>query len=102
MGPTAQIHPPDHLRLTARPTASTLTTLLLREDEFFAAVHGLTVKIKKNNKEIIKEITEEEAIDITNFFNNQVRGKPAYNRLSSLVRSYNEHDDGEPYKGVGY
>jgi len=69
-------------------------------DNFFAAVHGLTVKMKKNNKKIIKKITEEEAIDITNFFFNQVMGKPAYNRLSSLVRSYNEHDDGEPDKGL--
>ncbi len=27
-------------------------------------------------------------------------GKPAYNRLSLLVRSYNEYDDGEPDKGL--
>lgn len=69
-------------------------------DKFFAAIHGLTVEMKKNNKNIIKEITEEEAVDITNFFFNQIMGKPAYNRLSSLVRSYNEHDDGEPDKGI--
>ena len=39
-------------------------------DKFFAAVHSLTVKIKKNNKKIIKEIMEEEAINIINFFFN--------------------------------
>jgi hypothetical protein len=69
-------------------------------DKFFAAVHCLTVKIKKNNKNIIKEITEEEAVDITNFFFGQIMGRPALSRLSSLVQSYNKHSDGEPDKGV--
>ena len=45
-----------------------INNITAARDEFFAIVYGLIVKIKKNNKNIIKEITEEEAVDITNFF----------------------------------
>lgn len=90
-----------HQITNSKTDSEHVNNITAARDEFFAAAHGLTVKIKKNNKEIVKEITEEEAIDITDFFN-QVVGKPAYNHLSSLVRSYNEHDDGEPDKGVRY
>jgi len=54
-------------------------------DKFFTAVYGLIVKIRKNNKNIIKEITEEEAVNITNFFFSQIMGRPALSRLSSLI-----------------
>jgi len=69
-------------------------------DKFFAVVYGLIVKIKKNNKNIIKEITEEEAVNITNFFFSQIMGRPALSRLSSLMQLYNKHSDGKPDKGV--
>ncbi|XTI96196.1 hypothetical protein V2W45_1253896, partial [Cenococcum geophilum] len=69
-------------------------------DKFFTAVHGLTVKIRKNNKNIIKEIMEEEAVNITNFFFSQIMGRPALSRLSSLMQLYNKHSNGKPDKGI--
>jgi hypothetical protein len=69
-------------------------------DEFFAEVHLLKFDALTNNKKTVMKVTEDDAIKITNFFFGQIMGKPALNRLSSLVQSYNKHDDGEPDKGV--
>ena len=69
-------------------------------DKFFVAVYGLTVKIRKNNKNIIKEITEEEAVNIINFFFSQIIGRPALSYLSLLMQLYNKYSNGKPDKGI--
>ncbi len=69
-------------------------------DEFFATVRFLKFDAFTNNKKTVMKVTEDDAIKITNFFFSQIMGKPALNRLSSLVQSYNKHNDAEPDKGV--
>ena len=69
-------------------------------DEFFAEVRLLKFDALTNNKKTVMKVTEDDAIKITNFFFGQIMGKPALSRLSSLVQSYNKHDDREPDKGV--
>ena len=56
--------------------------------------------MKKNNKNIIKEITEEEAVNIINFFFSQIIGRLALSCLSLLIQLYNKYSNGKPDKGV--
>ena len=43
---------------------------------------------------------EEEAVNIINFFFNQIMGKLVYNCLSLLVWLYNKHNNGKLNKGL--
>ena len=85
------------LDISNNQNVNNITTI---RDKFFIVVYGLIVKIKKNNKNIIKEITEEEAVNITNFFFSQIIGRPALSYLSLLIQLYNKYSNGKPDKGV--
>ena len=77
-----------------------INNITTTRNNFFAVVYSLIVKIKKNNKNIIKEITEEEAVNITNFFFSQIMGRPALNYLFLLIQLYNKYSNSELDKGV--
>lgn len=85
------------LDISNNQNVNNITTI---RDEFFAIVYGLTVKIKKNNKNIIKEIIEEEAVNITNFFFSQIIGRLVLSHLSLLIQLYNKYSNGKLDKGV--
>ena len=70
------------------------------QNEFFATVCLLKFNTFTNNKKTVMKVTEEDAIKITNFFFSQIIGKPALHHLSSLVQSYNKHDNTKPDKRV--
>ena len=56
--------------------------------------------MKKNIKNIIKEVAKKKAINIINFFFNQIIGKPVYNHLSLLIQLYNKYNNNKLDKGL--
>ncbi|XTI96195.1 hypothetical protein V2W45_1337274 [Cenococcum geophilum] len=65
-------------------------------DDFFTAIREVYFTVIRDNKAESIDISDEKAVNITNFFFYHTMGKPALQRLSSLVSSYNKKDaDGD-------
>ncbi|XTI89226.1 hypothetical protein V2W45_1331579 [Cenococcum geophilum] len=65
-------------------------------DDFFAAIREVYFTIIRDNKAELIDISDEKAVNITNFFFYHTMGKPALQRLSSLVSLCNKKDaDGD-------
>ena len=65
-------------------------------DDFFAAIREVHFTVVRDNKAESIDISDEKAVNITNFFFHHTMGKPALQRLSSLVSSCNKKDaDGD-------
>jgi hypothetical protein len=89
-------------RKKAKTSSSALTPLVLDltpaiahqhleqvRDTFRSELSLAVATVKKNNRIVQDSFTAQEAADITNFFFDEVMGKPALSRLTALVKFYN-------------
>ena len=91
--PPAVTSPPSlkplRLDLTADVTAD---ELMGYREEFLLELRQLVYTIRKDNKLVQEKFSEDECIDITNFFFSEVMGPSSLSRLSHLIQYYMQVD----------
>jgi hypothetical protein len=80
---------PLRLDLTADVTAD---ELMGYREEFLLELRQLVYTIRKNNKPVQEKFSEDECIDIANFFFSEVMGPSSLSRLSHLIQCYMQAD----------
>jgi hypothetical protein len=70
-------------------------TLVSRRDSFRRRVLDLQMSVTRDRIPETKKFSELEAIQITNFFFNEVMGIGAYNRAAAIVNFYSAHKESE-------
>jgi len=76
--------------MTSDVNAAALSEMMKR---FFQELRRLSMEVRTNNKLETKKFTDDEAVDITNFFFTEMMGPRCLGRISSLIRHYNKHGE---------
>jgi hypothetical protein len=70
------------------------------QQTFYRAIRDLVPSVRRHNRAIVQPFSDNEAVDITNFFFSEVMGKAALGRLNSLISYYTAGGETDPDAGA--
>jgi hypothetical protein len=76
------------------------STMKERRDEFHRYLGRVEVKQVINKTTVVEGFTPEQAVELTNFFFDQVMGPSGLSHVAGLISYYTTHQPGEPDQGL--